>query len=124
MTCQRLGCERQTRRAEPCCSSACKAVYNELEFANRLAEHLGHSDPVDSYVSAAEALNIALTAAHTRRAELQAMAVEVGWSVDDFQMLIRGELTVARPESDTTPPPHSETPTPISQPKIDQAVET
>ena len=112
MTCQRLGCERQTRRAEPCCSSACKAVYNELEFAHRLAEYLGHSEPIDSYISAAEELNNALTEAHSRRAELQAMAAEAGWSAADFARLIRGELTVAQQDPDTGPPPASVNPRP------------
>ena len=117
MMCQRDGCERQTRRAEPCCSSACKAVYNELQFATRLAEYLGPSESVDAYSVAATALNNALTEAHSRRAELQAMAVEVGWSVDDFQMLIRGELTVAKQDPDTGPPQIPGHPHPVSQPK-------
>ena len=112
MICQRLGCERQTRPSEPCCSSACKAVLNETQFANRLAEALGRSDPIDSYITAAEALNIALTAAHTRRAELQALAAEAGWTAADFARLIRGELTVAQQDPDTGPPPASVNPRP------------
>ena len=112
MMCRRDGCERQTRPGEPCCSSACKAVYNETQFAAHLAEALGRSDPITAYISAAEELNIALTAAHTRRAELQALAAEAGWTTADFARLIRGELTVAQQDPDTGPPPASVNPRP------------
>ena len=112
MMCRRDGCERQTRRAEPCCSSACKAALNELQFANHLAEYLGHSDHITAYISAAEELGRALTTAQTRRYALQALAIEAGWSAEDFERLCRGQIAVAPPEPDTGPLPASVNPRP------------
>ena len=117
MICKRPDCLRPIRRAETCCSSACKAVWLQLEAARNLLDHLGASGPVDSFVRAARDLNSALTETHTRRAELQALAVEAGWSVDDFQMLIRGKLTVAQQDPDTGPPQIPGHPHPVSEPK-------
>ena len=117
MMCRRHGCERPITRTGTCCSSACKAALLELEAARNLVDHLGTSGPVDAFIAAAESLNAALTETHTRRAELQALAVEAGWSVDDFQTLIRGKLTVAQQDPDTGPPEILGHPHPVSEPK-------
>lgn len=103
MMCRRHGCERPIRRAETCCSSACKAAFLELEAARNLVDHLGTSGPVDAFVRAAEDLNSALTETHARRAELESLAVEAGWTAGDFERLCRGELSAQSQESHTGP---------------------
>ena len=112
MMCRRHGCERPITRTGTCCSSACKAALLELEAARNLVDHLGTSGPVDAFIAAAESLNAALTETHTRRAELQALAVEAGWSAENFKQLCRGELSAQSQESGTGPPPASGNPHP------------
>jgi hypothetical protein len=93
MICKRPDCQRPIKRAETCCSSACKSVWLQLEAARNLLDHLGASGPVDSFVRAAGDLNSALTETYARRSELQALAISASWSVEDFERLCRGELS-------------------------------
>ena len=108
--CHRPECQRPTNRATKCCSSGCKSAFLELEAARHLTEHLGHSGPVDAFVRAAQQLNAALTETHNRRADLQALAVEAGWSAENFEQLCRGELSAQSEESGTADP------TPVADP--------
>ena len=91
MICKRPDCQRPIKRAETCCSSACKSVWLQLEAARNLLDHLGASGPVDSFVRAAADLNNSLTETYARRAELQTLAIAASWSVEDFERLCRGE---------------------------------
>jgi hypothetical protein len=111
--CHRPGCQNPTSRAFKCCSSARKAAYVELEAAKHLAEALGPCEPVEAFTAAAEDLNRALTAAHSSRYDLQALALEAGWGADVFEKICRGEITVERPEPDTGPRPDLRTPAPM-----------
>jgi hypothetical protein len=105
INCRRPGSQRPTTREFKCCSSGCRSAFLELEAAQHLAEALGHCEPVEAFTSAAEDLNRALTAAHSSRYDLQALALEAGWGADVFEKLCRGEITVERLEPDTEPAP-------------------
>ena len=104
MICKRPDCERPIKRKETCCSSACKAVWLQLDAARNLLDHLGASGPVDSFTRAARDLNNALTETYARMSELQTLAIAASWTAEDFDRLCRGEIAVAQPEPDTADP--------------------
>jgi len=110
MLCSRPECRRQITRTGTCCSAGCKAALLQLRAAQHLVDHLGSSGPVDAFVRAAEQLNAALTETHARRAELRALAVEAGWTTENFEQLCRGELSAQPQESGTADP------TPVADP--------
>ena len=100
------------------CTAGCRTSALEIASAHRLRDNLGECDLVDQYLAAAERLAAAWATVQNRRYELRRHALDAGFEPQQWSALLRGHGVAA------DPPPHSEPPTPILPPRIDQAFET
>lgn len=93
--CKRRGCPRYVRGknlGRDFCSGLCAASARFTDESHAIAEHLGHSDPVDEYLLAAVEFGKSIDRAQKARAALKRLSVDAGWAPDQFEALARGQM--------------------------------
>ena len=89
--CLRHGCPRPAGPTNKYCTLGCRAVGNEVVTGHRLRDALGSNPHIDHHLEAAENLAAAWQEVQESRYRLRRMALEAGWTVDQWSALLRGD---------------------------------